>query len=148
MKLPFKIVYLMADLKDQSFKVGISNNPYRRKKEVGIWLVFWLPFLRPLKAEQFIHNVFSRWRTYRPEKSGGTEFFRHDREFQALLISLGFAGWLCGFDLGCWIAAAAVLLPPLALFISLAAFMVAFWVWHIWKWITFVAALILVIINI
>jgi len=62
------------------FKIGVSNNPLRRKKEVSkgvipVKILFIIPTIVPYKIEKFLHYMFKYSRT-RLHGNGGTEFFK------------------------------------------------------------------------
>ena len=74
--MDFRYVYIMKSNKG-FYKIGISNDPYRRVKEVGHApkLLSQYRFLYTEKVEKLLHRMFEKKRKVRTG-SGKTEWFQ------------------------------------------------------------------------
>lgn len=76
----FTHIYLFYDTQLGLVKIGVSSNPARRLKDLGVKSIINLvstPIQNPYKVEQLLHNKYQALKELHPTQiSGNTEFFR------------------------------------------------------------------------
>ena len=76
-----------------NFKIGISNEPVRRNKELkrdlhnGVVLAFWVPIPRARKFEQILLRLPLFGKTHMPYHSGQTEWRKASNPITAFLLA-------------------------------------------------------------